>query len=239
MVRSNVLKAVVCAAVVACLGVAICAAPASASRSLPSLSELVSAPAEAPSESSTEAPAESSTDASAVEAAPNDGSIDALLDSMTLDELIALRDDVDARIAKLRGTGSQGSASGAADAGATGAAAATYEFDGFELAVSDNLTLETSRKGVQYVRVPITVTNNTGSTGSINMFYVSYYGSKGTSLDVPYFYFDDELAGGDKMRSGASMELAAYLEYDGNGDYYIELNKPWSETVEIHVSVNL
>ena len=178
------------------------------------------------------------------EEASDAGPIDTILDSMTLDELIALRDDVDARIAAMQGTGSRETASAESTGGSFASAfaaattGATYEFDGFTLAVTGTPTLETSSKGIQYVRVPITVTNNTGSTDCLNMFYVNYYGSKGTSLDVPYFYFDDELAGGEKMRSGASKEFGAYLEYDGNGDYYIELDN-WSEKVEICVPVNL
>lgn len=66
-----------------------------------------------------------------------------------------------------------------------------------------------------------------------------YYGSRGTALDVHYFGYDDELAKGMDMRDGVTAEVAAYLDYDGDGDYYISFDNMWDEPVEICISVQL
>ena len=89
------------------------------------------------------------------------------------------------------------------------------------------------------IRVPPSITNRSGLTDSVNMFYIKCYGSKGTALDVHYFGYDGELAKGTGMRDGVTAEVAAYLDYDDDGDYYISFDNMWDEPVEIRIPVQL
>lgn len=83
------------------------------------------------------------------------------------------------------------------------------------------------------IRVPPSITNRSGLTDS------KCYGSKGTALDVHYFGYDGELAKGTGMRDGVTAEVAAYLDYDDDGDYYISFDNMWDEPVEIRIPVQL
>lgn len=164
------------------------------------------------------------------------GSFETVLDAMSLDDLLALRQSVDERITALQGDlGDETASSVAETADYVGAA---VDFEGFSIAVAGEYTVADGSDG-PVIRVPLSITNQSSSTGSVNMFYIKYYGSKGTALDVHYFGYDDELARGMDMRDGATAEAAAYLNYDGDGNYYISFDNLWDEPIEICVPVQL
>ena len=164
------------------------------------------------------------------------GSFETVLDTMSLDDLFALRQSVDERIAALQGDlGDETTPAAVETDDYVGAA---VDFKGFSITVAGEYTVVDGSDG-PVIRVPLSVTNQSGSTGSVNMFYIKYYGSKGTALNVHYFGYDDELAGGMDMRDGVTVEAAAYLDYDGDGDYYISFDDMWDEPVEICIPVQL
>ncbi|MBR2836125.1 MAG: PASTA domain-containing protein [Coriobacteriales bacterium] len=159
-----------------------------------------------------------------------------MLDTMTLDELIKLRDEVNARISQMQASAE--ASGGPAVIDASNYIGQTVRFDGFVIGLYDVYTTVQDYSGTLYIRVPLALGNENDKTDSINMFYVSYFGSHGTEIDIPYFSFDDEISTFGDLRPGAATEVAAYLKYDGDGMYYITFDN-WSETAEIAVPVSI
>ena len=105
-----------------------------------------------------------------------------------------------------------------------------FSFDDLEITIGSEVSYTTvknefsehDKKSV--VKVPITVKNNKNESHSLNMFYVKYFGTKGTELDDISSYFIDneciEFAG--ELMPGASYKKYMYFLYDGNGTYTIQ-----------------
>ena len=106
----------------------------------------------------------------------------------------------------------------------------TFEFDGFEITFDKNYSFVTlnnqfsEHDGKDVVRLGATIKNNSGTTDSINMFFISYFGSNGTELDDVNYYFDENINEAGDLRDGASIKKYFYFLYDGNGKYGIDFN---------------
>lgn len=106
----------------------------------------------------------------------------------------------------------------------------TFEFDNLEITIGSDYTTTTvsnqfsEHNGSTVVKVPITVKNLSSETHSLNMFYYSIFGSKGTELDSVSSYFDDSVDFAGELRNGASYTKYLYFLYDGNGTYAIEFD---------------
>ena len=69
------------------------------------------------------------------------------------------------------------------------------------------------------------------------MFFVKIFGSKGTETDKCDSYFDDGMSFAGDLRSGASYDIALYCIYDGDGTYYVKMEKS-TQVAEIAIKVN-
>ena len=119
----------------------------------------------------------------------------------------------------------------------------TFTFDDLEITLGTDysfVTLEnqfSEHNGADVVKVPITVKNLKEETHSLNMFYISEFGSQGTELDDVSSYFSEdcvEFAG--ELRSGASYTKYLYFLYDGNGEYEVTFE---NFSTEIKVDFNI
>ena len=118
----------------------------------------------------------------------------------------------------------------------------TFVFDGFEITtgteiswgVVENRFSENNGKSV--IKVPVTLVNKNDKTGSLNSFYVDFFGSQGTELDTVDSYFDDSIFDYKDMRSGASKSGYFCLLYDGDGTYGIDFDN-WSSKTSIEFTV--
>lgn len=119
----------------------------------------------------------------------------------------------------------------------------TFTFDEFELTIGNTIKTTTvdnkysDHYGETVIVVPITVKNIGSETGKINMFYIKYFGSKGTKVSGLSSYFDNSIEHSGDMRPGASMDVFAYIPYDGDGVYGIDFdNYSDTKTVEFKVA---
>jgi len=123
----------------------------------------------------------------------------------------------------------------------------TFKFDDLQITIGRTIewvVLEnrfSKHNGANVAKIPITIKNLKKETHGLNMFYVNYFGSKGTQLDKisTYFMEDDVLWAGD-MRSGATLRSYMHILYDGNGDYYVEFdNWSWSSKNKVEVKITI
>jgi len=113
------------------------------------------------------------------------------------------------------------------------------DLDGYTINFSNNYSIVTLENqfselnGANIVRIPVHVKNNSGETGNINMFYLKYFGSKGTQLDGVSTYFDNSLEFAGELRNGAEYDAYVYMPYDGDGDYIVAFDnyKVYKEVV--------
>lgn len=118
----------------------------------------------------------------------------------------------------------------------------TFAFDGFTITLGTEMEWDvldnqfSDLDGADVMKLPIHLVNNSGETGSLNMFYIKKYGSKGTTLDSVGAYFDGEVNFAGDMRSGAEMDTFMAILYDGDGDYYIEFDN-YKEKIEVKLPV--
>lgn len=115
----------------------------------------------------------------------------------------------------------------------------TITFDGFKIAFDrenayltkvDNKYSDLYNKPV--IAIPTTVTNNNSKTDGLNLYYLTCFGSAGTTLDDVRYYFDDGLTIFGDLRPGASISGTIYMLYDGAGTYYITFEN-YVETKEV------
>lgn len=95
------------------------------------------------------------------------------------------------------------------------------------------------KNGKDVVKVPITI-KNVGSETTDFPLYINYYGSKGTEVDDPTYFFDDSLSTSSKLRPGASQSGYLYFMYDGNGIYGLDFEElfSWSDdTISVEFEV--
>lgn len=118
-----------------------------------------------------------------------------------------------------------------------------FVFDGFEITldktysfvVLDNQFSELNGRTV--IKIGANIKNISGSTGHINQFDISEFGSKGTELDGVDYYFDESISEAGDLRDGASYTKYFYLLYDGDGKYGIDFDDYSAKiTVEFDVT---
>lgn len=118
----------------------------------------------------------------------------------------------------------------------------TFTFDNFEITLGKSITTDTVKNqfsdhnGESVIVVPATIKNIGDETDSLNMFYIEYYGSKGTSVDGVSSYFKNSIEDAGNMRPGASMDVFVYILYDGDGVYGIDFDN-YSETKTVEFKV--
>lgn len=126
----------------------------------------------------------------------------------------------------------------------------TYEdpftVEGFEIVFHDGNTIApvdnkySDEYGVDVLRIPLTITNHSGSTGMVYHGDFDFFGPNGTELNTIYgAYFDnDDIGNIGDLRNGASAESCFYMTYDGNGDYYCEV-EGGTGPVEVRLPVEI
>ena len=119
----------------------------------------------------------------------------------------------------------------------------TFEFDGFEITLDKNYSFVTldnefsELNGSTVIKIGATIKNNSGKTGSLNQFYMSEFGSKGTELEGVDYYFDESIDDAGDLRDGASYYKYFYILYDGNGKYGIDFDN-FSKKITVEFDVN-
>lgn len=105
-----------------------------------------------------------------------------------------------------------------------------FKFDDLEITISSNYEFSSidneysEHNNNPVVKIPVTVKNLKNETHSLNMFYYTFLGSKGTELDNVSSYFDDCIDHAGDLRQDASYTKYFYLLYDGDGTYTIEFD---------------
>jgi hypothetical protein len=118
----------------------------------------------------------------------------------------------------------------------------TFTFDGFQLTFGTKIGWDkisnqfSEQNGKDAFYIPVTVTNNTGKTSSLNMFYYKVFSPSGLQLETISAYFKNTLEFLGDMRNGAKAEARLYVLYDGNGDYYVSFDN-WTEKLEVKVPI--
>ena len=117
-------------------------------------------------------------------------------------------------------------------------------YDGFSIVFSSEYYFTTidnrfsEDNGKEVVVFPVTITNHSGETGQINIFDVTVFNSSGQENSSIDAYFDKGLISVGDIRDGATCEAEFYSIYDGDGDYYIELDGGFnSPNIEICLPV--
>ena len=120
----------------------------------------------------------------------------------------------------------------------------TITFEGLELTFGDSIKWtkvdnefsEHNKKDV--IQIPVHVKNVSEDNNSLNMFYVKFFGSKGTETDEVGGYFDDTgILNSGELRPNAETDLNFYLIYDGDGTYFISFES-WTEKTELGFEVS-
>ena len=114
-------------------------------------------------------------------------------------------------------------------------------FDGLEITFGADYTFTTTDNqysdyyGKDVISIPVTVKNISTETSNFNYFYLSCFGSLGTEISQLNRLFDAESIFND-LRSNATTSGFLYIPYDGDGNYYLELNN-YSEVIEVEISI--
>ncbi|WP_040196505.1 lipoprotein [Candidatus Soleaferrea massiliensis] len=117
-----------------------------------------------------------------------------------------------------------------------------FAFDGFEITFGSGVEWTkldnqfSDLDGADVVKIPMKITNKSGETKALNLFYYSIYGSKGTKQDSISVYFDDDIGLASDMRDGASQDSYMHILYDGDGDYFVEFNN-FTEKLEVKLPI--
>ena len=122
----------------------------------------------------------------------------------------------------------------------------TFEFDGFQFTFLEDIAWTTidnkysDYNGKIVALIPVKVSNQSGDTGSVNMFYWNVYDAAGLEADElsSSFLMDGPktLMFDSEMRDGAETVLYVCVLYTGDGDYYIEF-KNFEEKVEVKLPI--
>ena len=117
-----------------------------------------------------------------------------------------------------------------------------FKFDDLEITISDKYSFDTiDNEFSEYdnqtvIKLPVTIKNLKDETHSLNMFYYSFFCSKGTELDSISSYFDDSVDFAGDLRQNALYDKYFYLLYDGDGTYTIEFDD-WSNKISIDIEI--
>lgn len=110
----------------------------------------------------------------------------------------------------------------------------TFVFDNLEITIgnAEDVTWSTidnqfsDKYGADIIVLPVTVKNLKDESHKLNMYYYTFFGSAGTEIkSVSTYFHNSDIAFAGDLRSGASITSAFHIEYDGDGDYYIEFDR--------------
>lgn len=123
----------------------------------------------------------------------------------------------------------------------------TFTFDDFEITFGDSI--EWVNRDISdtndpdnpeyFIKVPITLTNNSGETCRFEWARLNVYGSTGIAIKRFYYpRFKDDIEELRDMRDGATATgMYLYFPYDGDADYYIEINSSYEAKREIMIEI--
>lgn len=119
----------------------------------------------------------------------------------------------------------------------------TFEFNELEITVGAEVKWDTidneadDNFGADVFAVPITIKNISTETHGLSTPYATRYGSNGTKLSGGIeVYFEDSMFTMGDLRPEAENTAYMYFLYDGDGNYYIELNNR-KEKVEVELPI--
>lgn len=118
----------------------------------------------------------------------------------------------------------------------------SFTFSGFTINISDAYEIFTiddewsSHNGKEIIKIPVHIKNNSGETGSLNFMYFNTFGIKGTQQESIIFSVDNDWLNTGDMRNGAEVDAFIHMEYEGDGDYFIEMDD-WSTKGELKFSI--
>jgi len=123
----------------------------------------------------------------------------------------------------------------------------TFTFDDFEITFGDSI--EWVKRDISdtddldspeyFIKIPITLTNNSGETRQFQWSRLNVYGLAGIAMRRHYFpRFRDDIEDLRDMRDGATATgMYLYFPYDGDADYFIEINSPHEAKREIMIEI--
>lgn len=117
------------------------------------------------------------------------------------------------------------------------------EFDGFEITFLPDINFSevdnqfSDDNGKPVIVLPVSITNKSGETGILNMFYYTFFTPAGTEANNASAYFmEDDIMFAGEMRDGATLNSNFHIVYEGDGDYYVEFDKIL-EDVEVKLPI--
>jgi hypothetical protein len=123
----------------------------------------------------------------------------------------------------------------------------TFTFDDFEITFGDSIEWAEREHSNSndpgspeyFIKIPITLTNISGETTRFEWFRLNVYGSAGIALNRNYFpRYKDDIEELRDMRDGATASgMYLYFPYDGDADYYIEINSSYEAKREIMIEI--
>jgi DNA-directed RNA polymerase subunit RPC12/RpoP len=123
----------------------------------------------------------------------------------------------------------------------------TFTFDDFEITFGDsiewirrdNYDPNDPNSHEYFIRIPITLTNNSGRTTRFEWGRLNVYGL--AAIAMPRFYFPrykDDIEDLRDMRDGAATTgMFLYFPYDGDAEYFIEINSSYEAKREIMIEI--
>lgn len=119
----------------------------------------------------------------------------------------------------------------------------TFEFDGFEIAFLPEYEFTTidnkfsDLDGHDVIIYSLCLTNKSGSTKSLNMFYYKAFLPDGTQAgECSAFFMEDDLAWAGEMRNGATLSTKMHVLYSEDGTYYVEFDN-FATEIEVELPV--
>lgn len=106
----------------------------------------------------------------------------------------------------------------------------TFRFDDLDLTfgtdyecvvVKDRYSEHYGAKGIA---LPVTVKNQGQESNTLNPFFFSIYGTKGTTISSLWTVYDDAIENASRLLPGYSYTKNLYFVYDGDGTYKIEFS---------------
>lgn len=118
----------------------------------------------------------------------------------------------------------------------------TIEFDGLEITFDNNYSFVTvNNQFSEYnnsdvIKLGVNIKNISSEKKSLNSFYFSLFGSKGTELSSVSSFFDEDVDFAGELKPEASYYKYFYILYDGDGIYSIDFDN-YTEELSVEFSV--
>ena len=121
----------------------------------------------------------------------------------------------------------------------------TFEFDGFEVTIGDDISWGTitdkwtdNRVGEAYFFVPITATNHGDETHGLAWHFNIFNPNGITSERILHYIDAEDFSETGPVRAGATINSYIHFLFEGNGDYVIEFNNWDVNNVEVIFNVS-